>query len=195
MPQRQDRKSPSNQVRIIGGEWRGRKLNFTSADGLRPTGDRTREMLFNWLAMDVINANVLDLCAGTGALGIEAISRGAQSAIFVEPNSEVSHALEDNLGALNANSSRVARCSAEAFLASDPPYLFDIVFVDPPFSEEMHTRICKDLENSGMLSEKAIIYIESPAKSDFALPLHWRELKNKTMGAVNSRLLIRDCEN
>lgn len=145
--------------------------------------------------MELINSTVLDLCAGTGALGIEALSRGAKSAVFIEPNREVHRALESNLSMLGAKMANVALSDAETYLTTPTPDLFDLVFVDPPFSENAHTSLCDRLEASGKLSENAIIYVESPAKSDFSLPETWKELKNKTMGAVNCRLLTRDCGN
>ena len=122
-----------NQLRIIGGEWKRRMLPFASVDGLRPTPDRVRETLFNWLMWDIQNAQVLDLCAGSGALSFEALSRGAAHVTMIEPNSNQAQILKDNISLLKAQNCQLKIMTAQQALAGLNTQ-FDVVFLDPPYS-------------------------------------------------------------
>ncbi len=125
----------ANEVRIISGKWKGRKLSFPSAPGLRPSLGRVRETLFNWLRAEVANCRCLDLYAGSGALGFEALSRGAAEVTFVDRDPKVIKALQANAARLNADGCIIVRSSARKFLArAGQPW--DIVFLDPPFAED-----------------------------------------------------------
>jgi 16S rRNA (guanine966-N2)-methyltransferase len=174
-----------NQVRIIGGQWRGRKLNFTPADGLRPTGDRIRETLFNWLAPYINGARCADLFAGSGALGLEALSRGAAHCDFVDLSkhaiAQVVHHL-DTLQAVDRATCHV--CSAEQFL-QHVTLAYDIVFIDPPFSQHLAEPACAALAHSHHLNEDALIYIETDAaRPQPQLPSGWTLHREKRSGDV-----------
>lgn len=180
------------QVRIIAGRWRGRKLNFPVAPGLRPTGDRVRETLFNWLQPSLSGARCLDLYAGSGALGLEAASRGAGEVIMIEGNAQVCAALQRQIAKLEANQVQAIHSSAEHWLKGDSMTgAFDIVFLDPPFDHltSLSTTL-RNLANSAMLAEDAVIYIESssaqgsPVSDISCLTLN----KEKVFGGVTARL-------
>ncbi len=188
---------PSNtgtgSVRLIGGEWRSRKLSFPNADGLRPTADRVRETLFNWLQSQVPAARVLDLFAGSGALGFEAASRGASQVLLLERSAAAAASLRANREALNAARVEVIAVDAFAWLEKSgrsDQAKFDVVFIDPPFADNWHYRAAAALDSSGCLASHAWVYIESSAPLDAAqLPSHWREHRCKRAGAVYSTLL------
>jgi len=168
------------RLRIIGGEFRRRLLPIIERPGLRPTPDRVRETLFNWLAGVTPGARVLDLCAGTGALGLEALSRGAAEALLVESDTRVAAALSDNLAALGISDdrARIVRCDAMRFLAG-PPRPFDLVFLDPPFRQAMAAPCCAALAG-GWLAEDAWIYVETESGLVLEVPTGWvlhRELR------------------
>ncbi|MFK7976012.1 MAG: 16S rRNA (guanine(966)-N(2))-methyltransferase RsmD [Halioglobus sp.] len=177
------------QLRIIGGQWRGRKLFFTAAPGLRPTPDRVRETLFNWLAPDIAGAQCLDLFAGSGALGLEALSRGAAHCTFVDTSNEVIKTIDQQLFTLDA--SNLATCtalSAEQFLHSvERP--FDIVFLDPPFQKGFIEPIAALLEERRLIEANAIIYTETHASEPApSLPSRWQPYRDKRAGDVQYRL-------
>jgi 16S rRNA (guanine966-N2)-methyltransferase len=151
-----------NTLRIIGGRWRGRKLHFPPAPGLRPTPDRVRETLFNWLAPTIRGARCLDLFAGSGALGFEALSRGAADVVFVERDPAVARHLETVLGELAPGEGRVLRADASSWLAG-PPEAFDVVFLDPPFEAEVLPALLERLVAGGWLAAGARVYVECPA--------------------------------
>lgn len=166
-----------SQIRIIGGSMRGRKINFTSTEGLRPTLDRIRETLFNWLIADVNGAVCLDLYAGSGAIGIEAISRGAQSVVLVDSNIKVTQNLQKNLQELLITNAQVVNQKAEDFLAGNAQR-FDLVFLDPPFEKGMLTSILALLKPH--LSKKALVYIEQEnASSKINFGDEWQVIKSK----------------
>jgi 16S rRNA (guanine966-N2)-methyltransferase len=173
-------------IRIIGGKWRGRKLPVVDAGGLRPTPDRIRETLFNWLAADCRGARVLDCFAGSGALGLEALSRGAAGLVMLEQ----SPAALDSLRAVAAELGRPAIeiRGGDAIASIDGLRgRFDLVFIDPPYAEgALRDRAFDALEAAGRLRPGARIYFEWPAGEDFELPsadLEW--LKRKAAGRVN----------
>ena len=181
----------SGQLRIIAGQWRGRKLPIADVTGLRPTGDRLRETLFNWLQTAVGGAHCLDLFAGTGALGFEALSRHARSATLVEPNASAFRALQvsaQTLGIEDSASLRLSLCTAQAFLSNNEQ-AFDVVFVDPPFSEALQWPILSQLA-AGHLQNDALVYVEAPASQ--SAPPQWPAglnlIKDRKLGDVQARL-------
>lgn len=178
-----------NSLRIIGGDLRSRRVEFLEHEGLRPTGDRVRETLFNWLQNTIPAARCLDLFAGSGVLGIEALSRGARSVDFVEADSKVVAQLQQTVRALQLNAARVSRARAEEWLTEsarkEEQLLYDVVFLDPPFADEQLPSICQLLNNSGKLQRAARVYIESDKPLDESwTPVGWVQLKSKKAGQV-----------
>ncbi|VTU09086.1 putative methylase [Actinobacillus indolicus] len=182
---------PTGEVRVIAGLWRGRKLPVLNAEGLRPTTDRVKETLFNWLMMDIAGSRCLDCFAGSGSLGIEALSRQAQAVVFLEKFVDAANQLKKNLVSLKAENGRVIQTDTLQFLAqknSEAP--FDLVFVDPPFHQGFVPQVLTALEQNGWLAKNALIYVETEKNhSPLALPEHWLVIKEKTAGQVVSRLI------
>jgi 16S rRNA (guanine966-N2)-methyltransferase len=183
--QRQSR----NQLRIIGGKWRGRKLEFPSVAGLRPTGDRIRETLFNWLAPTIAGARCLDLFAGSGALGLEALSRGAEHTVLLDTNPLVIAQLQRQCVRLGADNVTVLQADARQWLERDTDrQAFDLVFLDPPFQANLLEPLSAALNHSGRLSEHALIYLETGREQAYMAPANWQLLKHKSMGQVSFAL-------
>jgi 16S rRNA (guanine966-N2)-methyltransferase len=181
-------------LRIIGGQWRGRKLPFDSVEGLRPTPDRVRETLFNWLTPDLPGARCLDLYAGSGALGLEALSRGAGSCQFVECDPTAADNIKQHLTTLQAKQGRCLQISAGEYLqrAPDQQGPFDIVFLDPPFDQDLLPEACAKLEQHGWLADSALIYIESAKRNNAPpVPERWRQHRDKTAGEVRYQLFVQ----
>ncbi|MFC5740453.1 16S rRNA (guanine(966)-N(2))-methyltransferase RsmD [Dyella tabacisoli] len=178
------------RIRIIGGSLRNSRLNVPDLPGLRPTAERVRETLFNWLAPTIAGARCLDLCAGTGALGIEALSRGAVSVQFVERDARVAQALRDNLSRLKTVGGQVVAIDAGLFLqgAAQP---FDLVFLDPPFTLALWTPLAQRLEQAGWLAPRAWIYVESQRGSAPALPVNWQPHREGAAGEASYALYRR----
>ena len=179
------------EVRVIAGLWRGRKLPVLNAEGLRPTTDRVKETLFNWLMMDVANARCLDCFSGSGALGIEALSRQAQAVFFLEKFASAAQQLKKNLASLKTDKGTVINTDTLAYLAqknNDTP--FDIIFIDPPFHHQFVPQILPLLQQNNWLAENALIYVETE-KNHPPLPLaeNWQIIKEKSAGMVTSRLI------
>ena len=220
-------KKTAGNLRIIGGMWRGRRVPVVELPGLRPTTDRIRETLFNWLATELAGARCLDLFAGTGVLGLEALSRGAASCHFVEQQhsaatalSQLLHVLEagdrasvlqrDALDLLGENSKRMPRehqqdatasgsrgmrsSAEEAQLlqttGSKPGY--DLLFLDPPFADSLLTRTMQLLDESQLLAENALIYVEYPVQQEPDFPGRWRPWRSKRSSAVVYELYRRE---
>ena len=181
--------SPPGKLRIIGGALRGSRIAVPDAPGLRPTPDRVRETLFNWLAPMLAGARCLDLFAGTGALGIEALSRGAVTVEFVEADARLAALLRENLARLKQDA-RVDCTDAPRFLAQGTQR-YDIVFLDPPFASNWWTTVAQALETHGRLQEAAWIYVESPAGSMADLPRNWRLHREGRAGEVRYALYRR----
>jgi 16S rRNA (guanine966-N2)-methyltransferase len=180
-----------NQLRIIGGEWRGRKLGFPDVEGLRPTTDRVRETLFNWLAPVIHGARCLDLFAGSGALGLEALSRGAAGVTFVDTDRQAVQSLKENLSLLKDERGAVIQDGALSFLTSEPQP-FDIVFLDPPFRKALLQPCLEQLCNDGWLVENARIYIEVEQElGEPELPEGWELVRSKQAGQVIYGLAVR----
>jgi 16S rRNA (guanine966-N2)-methyltransferase len=181
----------SRVLRIIGGTWRGRKLRFPASDAIRPTPDRVRETLFNWLGSAVRGARCLDLFAGSGALGLEALSRGAAHVTFIEQDAAAARELRARLTQWQAGDALVVRADALGHLERAPAP-FDIAFLDPPFASALLSAAAQRLEARGWLSPHALIYAECPARAGLApLPGHWRMLKSGQAGEVGYHLLAR----
>lgn len=181
-----------NQLRIIGGRWRGRKVTFAAVPGLRPTPDRVRETLFNWLQPVIDGAHCLDLFAGSGAMGLEALSRGAADVVMVDRDPSVVAALREQLERLGAGGARLVIADALAFLES-PAEHFDIVFLDPPYGQNLLVPCCERLESGGWLAADAHIYLEQ--ESSLALPPlpdGWQVLRSKRAGEVGYHLAVRE---
>lgn len=178
-----------NEIRIIAGEHRGRRLKFPDAEGLRPTPDRVRETVFNWLAAHVPGAHCLDLFAGSGALGFEALSRGAESVTWVEKNGRVADQLQENLKLLKGEArGEIRRIGAEDFLAATPVRRYELVFLDPPFGKDWLARICTRL-SEGFLADRAWVYLESEAGLSLELPPGWTVIRDRIAGQVQYRLV------
>ena len=177
-------------IRIIAGSLRNSRLEVPDLPGLRPTGERVRETLFNWLAPVIAGARCLDLCAGTGALGIEALSRGAASVQFVERDVRAAQALRGNLARLKVAAGQVAVLAAEEFLRG-PPQPHDLVFLDPPFALELWAPLAQQLERGGWLAAQAVIYVESPRLGVPALPQNWMLQREGHAGEVRFALYRR----
>lgn len=179
----------SKAVRIIGGAWRGRRIHFPGAPGLRPTADRRRETLFNWLAFDLEGARCLDLFAGSGALGFEAASRGAAAVVMVEASREVAAALAAARDELGAEAVRVVHAQMARYL-DRAPEAFDIVFLDPPFAQpRLAEDACRRLAGEGWLAPGARVYLEVAAHAQRpAIPGAWTPVREKTGGDAHALL-------
>mgnify|MGYP003429304891 FL=1 len=173
------------QLRIIGGQWRSRQFNFPMAHGLRPTPNRVRETLFNWLAPYVEGAKVLDVFAGSGALFLEALSRGAGSALALDLNSAAINSLRGHLLTLRCDNGQLLQTDALRHLEQQPATPFDLVFLDPPFSQGLLLPACTLLEEKGWLASDAWVYTESEnPPSSLGLPGNWRLHREQKAGQV-----------
>jgi 16S rRNA (guanine966-N2)-methyltransferase len=189
-PKTKNKGKSSNTLRIIGGQWRSRKLPFVDAQGLRPTPDRIRETLFNWLQGEVRDARCLDLFAGSGALGIEALSRGAAEVTFIETNPAVVSQLKANLTLLKSDAP-VAQDDALAFLAkqaNEKP--FDLIFLDPPYRQGLLEKSLLLISEHQLLNDNGLIYLEHESEEHF----DWNKyglniLKQAKAGQVSCFLL------
>lgn len=188
-----------NSVRIIGGSWRGRRVHFPDSPGLRPTPDRVRETLFNWLQHSIAGTRCLDLFAGSGALGLEALSRGAREVVFVEPAFAPAEMLADELkrfeaGDLGGPRGRIVQVSAERFLAA-PGEPFDVIFLDPPFGLDVLPEYVRLIDAGGWAASGGWIYLENArAAGAPAMPPHWNLVKSKSAGEVGYHLARANVE-
>lgn len=177
-----------NQLRIIGGDWKRRQLAFASIDGLRPTPDRVRETLFNWLMWDVQNAKVLDICTGSGALSFEALSRGATSVVMIEPDRTQAQFLSQNLELLQVTKARaqlkVTTAQQALQILKDQ---FDLVFLDPPYSLDLWTSLAALADP--LIKPEGLIYVEADRDlNTLQLPSSWQLIKNTNAGTVRAGL-------
>ncbi|EJH4504861.1 16S rRNA (guanine(966)-N(2))-methyltransferase [Cronobacter sakazakii] len=186
--------SGSGQIRIIGGQWRGRKLPVPDSPGLRPTTDRVRETLFNWLAPYLVGARCLDCFAGSGALGLEALSRYAADATLLEMERGVAQQLQKNLATLKSSAAKVVNTNTLNFLNQNgEPH--DIVFVDPPFRKGLLEETLNLLETRGWLAPQALIYVESEVENGLPpVPANWQLHREKVAGQVAYRLYLRESQ-
>ena len=183
-------KSATSQLRIIGGQWRGQKLEFPERPGLRPTGDRVRETLFNWLGHNLQGAQCLDLFAGSGALGIEALSRGAIHCDFVDADREASAYIDRHLGRLDANHCGATYCAAASDFLGSASKTWDIVFVDPPFDARVGEVTLTLLLTGGHITLDSWVYFETSRSNPEAVPVtHYEIFREKTAGDVRYQLL------
>ncbi len=187
-----------SQLRIIGGEWRGRKVPFAPVPGLRPTPDRVRETLFNWLQPYLAGAHCLDLFSGSGALGLEALSRGAETVTFIDREPSVAHQLKQNLQLLKCNRAEVIQASVPEWLSArstDMEQQYDIVFMDPPFRLDLAAPCCDLLESRNLLAANAVIYVETESELQTAVaPAGWHCHRQKTAGQVSYQMFLREPE-
>lgn len=176
----------TGHIRIVGGQWRGRKISVLEHPDLRPTGDRLRETVFNWLGQDLHGQCCLDLFAGSGALGFEAASRGARQVVLVESDDRTARALLHTSRELRASGVRIYHEAVESYLQRSPQ-LFDVIFIDPPYThyslEAMFPRL------SGWLAPASRIYLEQPQSRPQPLPSQFAVLKSKIVGAAFAQLL------
>lgn len=183
-----------NEIRIIAGAWRRRKLRFPVAEGLRPTPDRVRETLFNWLRDDIEGARCLDLFAGSGALGFEAASRGAGKVVLVESGDTVCAALRQSCAVLAADQVFVVQDNVRHYLTG-PAEPFDVVFLDPPFQRGWLQAMSLMLENRGWLAPHALVYLESERELRLdGLPAAWSRIRQGEAGDVAYGLYQRNAD-
>ena len=187
MVKRNGARGQPGSVRIIAGDWRGRRISIVPGTTVRPTPDRVRETLFNWLQHAVVGARCLDLYAGTGALGFEALSRGAADVWFVEKDAALAGALAAQAESFGVQS-RIARQDALSFLRGAPPQRFDIVFLDPPYALPIEPLVAA-LEP--WLGEGALVYVERPREQGLPQISGAEWVKRSHAGAVEYGLLSR----
>ena len=188
------KRNSNGSFRVIGGMWGSRRLNFPSIEGLRPTTDRVKETVFNWLASELEGANALDLFAGSGSLGIEALSRGAASLTAIERDRSASQALQDNVQILDkGGNTQTEVIQADALIwlrqAITKSVSYDLVFLDPPFRQGLLDECIALLSENTILKPGALVYLElEQERNDLILPAHWVQLKEKVAGQVSYRL-------
>jgi 16S rRNA (guanine966-N2)-methyltransferase len=186
---KQSSKSKAGRLRIVAGIWRSRLLDIADVEGMRPTSERIRETLFNWLSPHLHGAHCLDLYAGTGALGLEALSRGAASAVFVERDPVAGRQLRKNVELLGAENAEIVSDDAREFLHGSPSRPFNIVFLDPPYAGNLLGETCRLLDDTNLLADNALIYLEDErSRGEPSLPQAWKLLKDKTTGNVRYML-------
>lgn len=188
------RATPADRLllRIIGGDWRGRKVRFPPVEAIRPTPDRVRETVFNWLQSDIAGSRCLDLYAGSGALGLEALSRGAGRVVFVDVDPAVTRHLAATLREFGSERGEVVRSEAEHYLAGSAEP-FDIVFLDPPYAARALPEACRRLDTGGWLRPGGLAYLEDAASAGAPdLPPGWTLLRSKRAGEVGYHLARRE---
>ncbi|ABS10281.1 16S rRNA (guanine(966)-N(2))-methyltransferase RsmD [Shewanella baltica] len=189
-------KPGSGQVRIIAGQWRSRRLPIQDLEGLRPTTDRVRETLFNWLANDLVNARVLDCFGGSGALALEALSRYASFAQIIELQRGAAMQLKENLQTLKCDKAEVLNADTLVVLQRGCEQGFDVVFIDPPFRKGLAEKTIQLLDTQAWLNDGALIYVEIESElTQLAIPPCWHALKEKNAGQVSYRLYQYQAEN
>jgi 16S rRNA (guanine966-N2)-methyltransferase len=181
----------SNSVRIIGGDWRGRRLQVADVPGLRPTGDRARETLFNWLQPWVPAADCIDLFAGTGALGFEAASRGAASVLMIEKHPRALKVLRTSIEQLQAVQVVLRAGGAMTLIEDLKPNSFDLAFVDPPFDSNLGGVVLERLVKNGCVRPGGFVYVESPAARKIPPPEGWSVWREQQLGEVRMQLFRR----
>ncbi|MDH4108480.1 MAG: 16S rRNA (guanine(966)-N(2))-methyltransferase RsmD [Gammaproteobacteria bacterium] len=187
------RTGPPGRLRIVAGKWRSRVLPVADVPGLRPTSERIRETLFNWLQPYIEGARCLDLFAGSGALGLEALSRGAAQVTFVESSGVASANLRRAFETLDAAGAELVQANAYQWLESSAPGSYDIVLLDPPFADDALGGLCATLEERGWLAPAAWIYLEQDRSRPLPdLPAGWALTHEKTAGNVRYALACRN---
>jgi 16S rRNA (guanine966-N2)-methyltransferase len=184
------KKKRPGTVRIIGGKWRGTRLPVPDLPGLRPSGDRSRETLFNWLQAEIHGACCVDLFAGSGVLGLEAASRGAAEVTLIEKSRVAAGVLRESLQKLDAGQVRVVQADAIEWLAACQTQSLDIVFIDPPFSSSLHSRAIKLLAAGDCVKKGGLVYLETPREIPPPVPPPgWEIVREKLLGEVRLQLL------
>jgi len=186
-------KKGQGQFRVIAGQWRSRKFAVADREGLRPTTDRVRETLFNWLQFDIPDATVLDLFAGSGSLGFEAASRGARQVILIEKDKHAALQISENMSRLGSDSLSLIEADALQILAQPQrlPSAIDVIFVDPPFHQGLADQALKILQSASFVTEQSLVYLEVEQQATLELAPHWDILREKKHGAVRFLLLQR----
>ena len=185
MVTRRNNSKNRGKVRITSGEWKNRNLEVPDIDGLRPTSERVRETLFNWLMPSIHKSVCLDLFAGSGSLGFEALSRGARHCTFVEKSKLAFRQIKTTRTILNAMNSEAHNCDAIDFLSSVHNHNFNLVFLDPPFSDDYLTSSIESIHEYQLVSRGGYIYIEFNKNNDlFDLPDNWSVIRKKIYGNV-----------
>lgn len=180
----------SGRLRIIAGKWRSRLLSFTNIPSLRPTTDTVRETVFNWLTPYIKNANCLDLFAGSGALGFEALSRGAKHVIMIDQSPQVVRTLQENALQLKAVNIDIFCGRVPEILTRIPEQTFNIIFVDPPFYQGLIVPCCQWLQQYRLLSDNTFVYIEAESLlKELPIPPAWKLLRSKKTGQVGYHLV------
>lgn len=183
----------AGSIRLISGQWRGRKLPVHDVEGLRPTTDRVKETLFNWLATEVRDSRCLDVFAGSGSLGFEALSRYASYVMMIEQEPKAARQLQTNLQTLQCTQAQVVCRDALQVLQAGCSEPFELVFLDPPFRKELLTAVIPLLEQQGWLADRALIYLERENEGTAPLiPANWQLLKDKQAGQVCYQLYLRE---
>ena len=185
-------KSTLSKIKIIGGKWKGTNLTFLDEPELRPTGNRIRETLFNWLQPYIQGSTCLDLFAGSGCLGLEALSRGAANCVMVEKNESVKSHLAENIEKLSASTELIHNDAINYLSSKAFNQTFDIVFLDPPFNSNLYVPTMRTLELNHWLSHDALIYIEARSDSSmFKIPDNWSLFREQVAGNVRYMLYSR----
>lgn len=183
----------AGSIRLISGQWRGRKLPVHDVEGLRPTTDRVKETLFNWLATEVRDSRCLDVFTGSGSLGFEALSRYASYVMMIEQEPKAARQLQTNLQTLQCTQAQVVCRDALQVLQAGCSEPFELVFLDPPFRKELLTAVIPLLEQQGWLADRALIYLERENEGTAPLiPANWQLLKDKQAGQVCYQLYLRE---
>ncbi len=177
----------ASKLRIISGEWRSRQLPIPNVENLRPTPNRVRETLFNWINHFVPGSRCADLFCGSGALGLEAISRGAKDVLFVDQSKLAIQQMMKNLSVLKMNNAKVIQKDAKEFLSNTTPHPLDIIFIDPPFRKNWIVQIIPLLEK-GWLADRTLVYIEMEKETPLSVLPHWSLLREKEAGQLIYRL-------
>lgn len=176
----------SGKVRIIAGKWRGRKLDVIDSPGLRPTPDRVRETLFNWIQQEIVGARCLDLFAGTGALAFEALSRDASEVVMVESDAKIVESLKQHAALLKSENQSIQFADGVSWLKRESKG-FDIIFLDPPFNQGYVEKCCAIIKEESLLNANGLVYIES--EKNLTLPDGWHVKKQKSAGQVQFMLV------
>jgi len=185
MVTRRNNSKNRGKVRITSGEWKNRNLEVPDIDGLRPTSERVRETLFNWLMPSIHKSVCLDLFAGSGSLGFEALSRGARHCTFVEKSKLAFRQIKTTRTILNAMNSEAHNCDAIDFLSSVHNHNFNLVFLDPPFSDDYLISSIESIHEYQLVSRGGYIYIEFNKNNDLSdLPDNWSVIRKKIYGNV-----------
>ena len=189
-PNRRGNKTRTGRLRIVAGKWRTRLLPIADVPGLRPTSERIRETLFNWLAPTIEGSRCLDLFAGTGALGFEALSRGAAAVTFVDKSAAAAENLRQSVATLGAAGATVIEGDAVSYLREGRGERYDVVFLDPPFSNNLPEDLCRLLALSGVLAHGARVYLERDrGQPRPRLPEGWSTIRKKSAGKVSYALI------